>query len=127
MKAYGDRELIGKVIEREVARTTKYAVLAVKIDLSVSTLYRARDGWSQTSPSTLSKIERGLELPYGTFALIGDRNPDGLRSLGVSEELIAWIKHEMNTTTTTAEPTRSAQKTSTPRTKRVTKRASTEV
>ena len=118
-----DRALVGKVVKREIERTTTWAAFSKKADISRSTLYRVRDGEENVSFGTLARIENHLGLPYGSLSVIADRNFDRLAALGLSEEMITWI---MDQSQTSVAAPNAPKKSGTP-TKRVTPRASNEV
>lgn len=92
-----DRALIGRIIEREMERNPAlgtWTALERASQVSRSTLYRARDGDPRIEQRTLKRVEGALGLPYDTLATAGAHDFDGLLEIGVSGELVSWIRKE---------------------------------
>lgn len=92
-----DRALIGRIIERQMRRHPdlgSWTALERASRVSRSTLYRARDGDPRVETQTFQRIEAALDLPYDTLATAGVHDFDGLLEIGVSPELVTWIRKE---------------------------------
>ena len=92
-----DRELIGRIIEREMRRNPalgSWTALERASRVSRSTLYRAKDGDVRVETPTFQRIEAALGLPYDTLATAGAHDFDGMLELGVAPELVTWARKE---------------------------------
>ncbi len=92
MSAQRDRQLIGKLIEREVESRMSWAAFASLSNVSRATLYRAKDGDPQVTVQTFRRIERALGLPYDTMASVGAHDFDVLVGIGVDKDLVEWLR-----------------------------------
>lgn len=93
-----DRALVGRIIERQIPRTESIrnvSGLGHAIRASRDTIYRAQRGDETISLNTLNRIEHALRLPYETLSTAAAHDVEGLVEIGVSAELVAWIRNEM--------------------------------
>lgn len=93
-----DRALIGRIIEREMRRNPtlgSWTSLERASRVSRSTLYRARDGDPRVETPTFQRIEAALGLPYDTLITAGAHDFDGLLELGVSPDLVTWVRKDV--------------------------------
>lgn len=92
-----DRVLMGRIIEREMERNPAlgtWTALERASRVARSTLYRARDGDPRIESRTLRRIEGALGLPYDALNTASLHDFDAMLELGVSPELVAWVRKE---------------------------------
>ena len=92
-----DRALIGRIIEREMRRNPDlgtWTALERASRVARSTLYRARDGDPRVETQTFQRIEGALGLPYDSLSMAGMHDFDGMLEIGVSPELVSWVRKE---------------------------------
>jgi hypothetical protein len=95
----GDRDLIGRLIDREIPRHREVGTVQGLVrasGVSRSTLYRAiRDEDPKVDRKTFARIEAGLGLETDTLIHAGNHELDQLVEIGCSADLVAWVRKEI--------------------------------
>lgn len=105
MDGIRDRELIGRLVEREVESRTSWARFAEAANVSRATLYRVKDGDPRITERILRRIERALALPFDSLSAVGAHDFDGLTAMGIDEGLVIWLKQNATSPATSAQTT----------------------
>lgn len=92
-----DRELIGRLIEREVESRMSWTRFAQVSEVSRATLYRVKDGDPTITTRTYRKIERALGLPFDSLSSVSAHDFDVLQRMGMDRGLIAWLREQAKT------------------------------
>lgn len=102
-----DRELIAAFLEREIDTRGSWNAFAASSGVSRATLYRIREGNPRVTVAKMRQVEKALSLPFDTFQLVAVHDLGGLRELGLSGELVAWLARRIE-----GSPARGARSTS---------------
>lgn len=105
MEGSRDRELIGRLVEREVESRTSWARFAEASNVSRATLYRVKDGDPRITERILRRIERALALPFDSLSAVGAHDFDGLTAMGLDEGLVIWLRQNATSPATSAQTT----------------------
>ena len=93
-----DRKLMAHIIRREILRRRDVKTvqgLAAASGVSRSTVNEMLAAVERVKPSTFNRVEPALGLPYDALLTAGVHDLAGLVELGVSAELVAWIRNEI--------------------------------
>ena len=94
-----DRHLIAAVIERTMRRDPRFgtwAGLERAAGVSHTQMHRVKTASDKVSVAMFERIEGVLGLPSDTLITVGVRDLAGLRELGVSPDLVAWVAAKMS-------------------------------
>jgi hypothetical protein len=100
-----DRELIARIIKRQILRNREVKTvqgLATASGVSRSTVNDMLAAVERVKPSTFNRVEEPLGLPYDALVTAGQHDLAGLVDMGVSAELVAWIRNEITKSSDTA-------------------------
>ena len=99
-QGHRDRELIAKVITREMKSRPEIrgnvSALARRAGMHRATLKRALAADENTRSQTYSGIEIGLSLPTDSLLMVGAHDWAGLIEEGVDPMLVDWIRREVS-------------------------------
>lgn len=90
-----DRDLIGRVVKREVQRSVgNVSAFAKHAGVSRKTVERVFVGDPRVTFATLDRVEGALGFPRDTLLYVGNRDWHTLAEIGAEPDLIRWVKQE---------------------------------
>lgn len=90
-----DRQLIAAIVEREMLRNPElgtWTALERRTKVSHASMWRLTTANPKVHVRTFARVEAGLGLPSDTLVTAGKHDVEGLREIGVPEDLIRWIE-----------------------------------
>lgn len=89
-----DRQLIADIIERTMRRDPRFGTwtrLERAVGISHTQMYRVKSAGTNVSVAMFERIEGALDLPADTLVTAGAHDVEGLRELGVPDEIVRFV------------------------------------
>lgn len=94
-----DRKLIAEIIERTMRRDPRFGTwtrLERAVGISHTQMHRIQKAGTNVSVAMFARIEGVLGLPGDTLITAGAHDVEGLRELGVPDEIVRFVEAKVS-------------------------------